>query len=218
MTYVKICGITNREDSRAAAEAGADLLGFIFYQHSPRYVRPERAAEIVDTLRREYPAVKTVGVFVDESVRRVRAIIEVCKLDLVQLHGAEAPETVREFSPRVYKSLRPRDEDETVRLLARYRGVMNGSRPAFIVDAFNPTRYGGTGARADWTIACEISREFPILLAGGLAPENVGAAIAEVQPWGVDVSSGVERAPGLKDHAKVKRFVERAKDAAGGIR
>ncbi len=218
MTYVKICGITNREDARAAAEAGADLVGFIFYPHSPRYVKPERAAEIVDALHREYRAVKTVGVFVDEAVGQVRAIFEECKLDLVQLHGSEAPGTIRQFSPGVYKSLRPRDAAEAFELLARYRGVMNGSRPAFIVDAFNPTRYGGTGARADWTIACEISREFPILLAGGLAPENVDAAIAEVQPWGVDVSSGVERAPGLKDHAKVRRFVQRAKDAAGGIR
>lgn len=215
MTYVKICGITNREDALAAAEAGADLLGLIFYSKSPRYVRPERAVDIVDILRKEYPVVKSVGVFVDEPVERVRAIMQQCKLDLLQLHGAEEPEMVRYFSPHAYKSLRPRDEVEALDLLTRYRRVVNGSRPAFIVDAFSPTQHGGTGTRADWTIAHEIAREFPILLAGGLAPENVEAAIADVQPWGVDVSSGVERAPGLKDHAKVRRFVEIAKHATG---
>jgi phosphoribosylanthranilate isomerase len=215
MTYVKICGITNQEDALAAAEAGADLLGFIFYPPSPRYLTPERAAKIVQVLHRGHPATKTVGVFVDESIERVRTIMDECELDLVQLHGAETPEMVRGFSPRVYKSLRPRDAVDALGLLEIYRRMMNGNRPAFIVDAFTPNLYGGTGARADWALAKGIAREFPILLAGGLAPENVCAAIAEVQPWGVDVSTGVERAPGLKDHAKVRRFIELAKSAIG---
>lgn len=210
MTYVKICGITNLEDAQAAVDAGADLVGFIFYPPSPRYVSFEQAKGIISAIRYS-SSVKIVGVFVNESVEQIREIVEYCDLDLVQLSGDEPPEVARALSLHVYKSLRPRDETDARALAEKYRAVVNLNTPAFIIDSFNPKLFGGTGERADWTIARETAREFPILLAGGLTPANVAESIAFVQPWGVDVSSGVERAPGLKDHAKVSAFMEKVK-------
>lgn len=214
MVRVKICGITNLDDANVAVDAGADLLGFIFYLKSPRYVEPERAKEIIRVTRhgcangaQSSPATRFVGVFVNESPERVHATIDMAQLDLVQLHGTEPASMVRELSPRAYKSLRPRDTDEARAAVAEYRSAINGNVPAFVVDAYDAKRFGGTGTRADWEIAASIAREFPVLLAGGLTAENVADAMATVQPWGVDVSSGVERAPGLKDHAKVRRFI-----------
>jgi len=218
MTRVKICGITNLEDAMVATDAGADLLGFVFYPRSPRYVTPERAKEIVLTIRHDCarsaqpsPAPRFVGVFVDESLERVRAVMDSARLDRVQLHGSEPAQMVRELSPRAYKALRPRTPDEARTGVEQYRAVIDGSAPAFIVDALDAKRFGGTGARADWAIATALAREFPILLAGGLNAENVTDAVRIVRPWGVDVSSGVERAPGLKDHTRVKEFVANAK-------
>lgn len=196
-----------------AADAGADLLGFIFYPSSPRCIAPERAREIAATLRERGRAPKIVGVFVNESLERMHAIVTSVRLDLVQLAGTESVQVARELSPRVYKSLRPRDELEAGQLLHAYRAAVNGNVPAFIIDSFDAKRFGGTGARANWNLAANIAREFSILLAGGLTAENVANAIRAVQPWGVDVSSGVERAPGLKDHVKVRQFIEQAKKA-----
>ena len=246
MTRVKICGITNLEDALAAVEAGADMIGFVFYPPSPRYVKPERVRDIVRLTRRSCrnpnasfgrtpnarPGAGTriqgsarwdsgsgsptqfVGVFVNERTERVREIMDECELDLVQFHGTEPPEMVKEFSPSCYQAIRPVDASNASVLLERYREALNGNVPAFIVDAFTPTLFGGSGERSDWTIAHTIGLEFPILLAGGLTPENVNQAVAQVKPWGVDVSSGVERSPGLKDHAKVKRFIENVKEHA----
>ncbi len=211
VTQVKICGITNLEDALEAVEAGADLLGFVFYPRSPRYVTPERASEIIRATRRSSPATRFVGVFVDESLERVRAVTDTAPLDLAQLQGSESASMVQDLSPRAFKALRPRDADEAKSLIANYRFAVTNSTPAFIVDAFDAIQFGGTGARADWQIAASIAREFPILLAGGLNAENVADAVRAVQPWGVDVSSGVERAPGLKDHVRVKEFVAKVK-------
>lgn len=211
MTYVKICGITNLEDALAAADAEADLIGFVFYAKSARYVEPERAREIIAALRACGSAPKYVGVFVNESLGRVREVMELARLDLAQLHGSESAQIVCALSPRVYKALRPRDADEARKGIEQYRSAVNGNTPAFIVDAFDATTFGGTGVHADWDIAVSVAREFPILLAGGLTVENVAGAIRAVEPWGVDVSSGVERAPGLKDHAKVREFIRAAK-------
>lgn len=208
---VKICGITNLEDAQVAASAGADLIGFVFYAKSPRCIEPVRARAIVAALQAGAHAPKMVGVFVNESSERVRAIVESVRLDLVQLHGDEPASAVSELSPRAYKSLRPRSLEQARAAVAEYSRVTNGHAPAFVVDAYDPKLYGGTGARADWAIAAEIARQFPILLAGGLTSENVVQAVRSAQPWGVDVSSGVERAPGLKNHAKVRAFIDAAK-------
>ena len=219
MTQVKICGITNLDDARAAAEAGADMLGFVFFPRSSRYIDPERAGEIVAALERLGNAPICAGVFVDELPKRVRAIAATAHLDMVQLHGNESPAMVRELgvcypelqSIAVYKALRPQNGTEAQAQVAEYRAAANGNIPAFIVDAFDAQRFGGTGSRADWDVAACIAREFPILLAGGLNADNVAEAIRAVRPWGVDVSSGVERVPGLKDHDHVRRFIHKAK-------
>lgn len=218
MTIVKICGITNLDDARVARDAGADMLGFIFYPPSPRYVTPQRAREIVLEIRKlevesrkAESGIRTVGVFVNESLDHVRAMMETAALDLAQLHGQESPEFVQAFGTRAYKSIQARDVENARALMEQYRVVLNGSTPAFIADAPPAQLPGGNGMVADWSIAREIARTFPILLAGGLNADNARDAIAQVQPWGVDVSSGVERAPGLKDHTKVREFIERVK-------
>ena len=211
MVRVKICGITNTEDARVAIDTGADMLGFIFYPPSPRYITLECAREIIRVTRQSSTVTRCVGVFVNEPLDHVRVVTETIGLDYVQLHGKETVETVAALAPRAFKSLQPRDADDANVLVEKYRGAINGNQPAFIVDGQPQKLPGGNGTRADWTIAHEIAREFPILLAGGLNAENVVDAIRFVQPWGVDVSSGVERAPGLKDHDKVRAFVKRAK-------
>ncbi len=210
MTIVKICGITNIDDARIAMDAGADMLGFIFYPPSPRYVTPEQAREMVSVIR-ETSNVKTVGVFVNESLEHIRAVMEMASLDLAQLHGKESPEMLRELGTRAYKSIQATDLDTARALMANYRASINGNVPAFIADAPPAKLPGGNGMVADWSVAREIANEFSILLAGGLNVENVREAIEMVQPYGVDVSSGVERAPGLKDHAKVREFIEQVK-------
>jgi phosphoribosylanthranilate isomerase len=224
MTQVKICGITNWEDAAIAVEAGADLLGFIFYHSSPRYIEPARARSIIRAVRQRSPVTRCVGVFVNDPLERVFAAIEQSQIDLAQLHGSEPPEMLKALdddlmaqnptsgsTPRAYKALRPRDQDEARSLLSAFRYAVNGHSPAFIVDAFDPNRFGGTGVRTDWRVAANLASQVPILLAGGLSVENVADAVGMVRPWGVDVSSGVERAPGLKDHAQVREFVARAK-------
>jgi phosphoribosylanthranilate isomerase len=213
MIRVKICGITNLDDALAAVDAGADLLGFVFCPRSPRDVTLERAAEIVRAIRPASPAVRFVGVFVDASPEWVRAVLDGASLDLAQLHGNEPASVVRDLAPRAFKALRPRDPDEARSLMSAYRWVAAEHTPAFLVDAFDARRLGGTGTRADWASAAILAREFPILLAGGLNAENVANAVRVVQPWGVDVSSGVERAPGLKDHTKVREFIRAVKQS-----
>lgn len=229
MIAVKICGITNIEDARVAVEAGADMLGFIFYPPSPRYLTPERAREIISVIRFESArtvgsdchqsqvakaasAVRFAGVFVNESLEQIRGVVEAAGLDLAQLHGSETPEMVQGLGGRALKSLQARDLDSARGLMANYRKAVRGNVPAFIADAPPARLPGGNGVTADWSVAREIAKQFSILLAGGLNIENVRDAIRQVEPWGVDVSSGVERAPGLKDHAKVREFVRRAKE------
>lgn len=211
MTIVKICGITNIEDARVAVEAGANMLGFVFYPRSPRYVTPETAREILDTLGASRSAIRAVGVFVNEPLERIRAVMDTTSLDLAQLHGKESPELVKALGTRAYKSIQANDLDRAQELMFHYRRALNGNRPAFIADAPPAKLPGGNGVVADWSVARVIAQNFPILLAGGLTPENVPEAIETVQPYGVDVSSGVERAPGIKDHDKVREFIKRAK-------
>ncbi|MBI4672854.1 MAG: phosphoribosylanthranilate isomerase [Chloroflexi bacterium] len=213
MIFVKICGITNIDDARAAVEAGADILGFVFYPPSPRYVTAERASEILSAIRDSRFAIRAAGVFVNESLDTIRAILQTAQLDLAQLHGQEAPELVQALGSRACKSLQARDVETAHALLEKYRAGVNGNAPAFIADAPPAQLPGGNGMIADWSAAREIARAFPILLAGGLTVANVREGIDTVQPWGVDVSSGVERAPGLKDHTKIREFIARAKGA-----
>jgi phosphoribosylanthranilate isomerase len=210
---VKICGLTNLADAQAAVAAGADLLGFIFFPKSPRYVTPERVREIIQALDRRPP---TAGVFVNESSAAVAQILDFCGLDLAQLHGEEPPEMVTgDLGGRAYKALRPRSLDEALNLASRYAPAPppEGETicPALLVDAYHPHLRGGTGETGDWGLAAALAGRYRLLLAGGLGPANVAEAVRAVRPWGVDVSSGVESAPGQKDHAAVRAFVAAAK-------
>lgn len=198
---VKICGITCLDDALMAAEAGADALGFVFYKKSPRYVDPEKASAIIAGL----PAfVQVVGLFVNEALDLVNLTADSCRLDIVQLHGDESPAYCQSVRRRVMKAFRVRGM-ESLAPMARY------SVAGLLLDAYSPDSYGGTGERFDWDFAVAAKRHGPIILAGGLDPDNVASAVARVAPYAVDVSSGVESSPGRKDPEKVRRFILQAK-------
>ena len=199
---VKVCGITNAEDALAAVKAGADALGFVFYEKSPRYVVPAVAGRIIAELP---PLVTSIGVFVNEGLATVRSIMDTCNLGMAQLHGDESAAYCHELSRPVIKALRLKNR-QSLLALAEYQG--RGSVRGFIVDTFSELAYGGTGQVTDWILASEVANSTPVLLAGGLTPDNVTEAIRVVHPYGVDVSSGVESAPGKKDHAKLHAFLE----------
>ncbi len=204
MVRVKICGMTNLEDALFAAEKGADALGFIFHPESPRYVKPARAREMI---RRLPPYVVTVGVFGDESEDTVRAMAAEAVVDRVQLHGRE-PRIWSGIGFPVIKTIRVKDR-ESLRELALYADRVE----AFLLDTYREDVAGGTGSAFDWTLASEAKAYGPVILAGGLTPENVREVIRYVRPYAVDVSSGVESAPGKKDPDKVRRFLANAKGA-----
>jgi phosphoribosylanthranilate isomerase len=206
---VKICGITSIDDALAAVGAGADMLGFNFYEKSPRCISPELCKQVISAI----PAGKVfhVGVFVNMDASDILRVMETCGLDLAQLSGDESPQALHVLGERAFKALRPADDDSLQADLARYPA--RKGKPSWLVDAYRPNAYGGTGHTADWQLAANLAWQTPILLAGGLKPENVAQAIEQVQPWGVDVASGVEISPGVKDHAKMCAFVENAKSA-----
>lgn len=204
-TKVKICGLTNFEDSQVAVNAGADALGFVFYKKSPRYVDPK----IVKTIIHELPPfILTVGVFVNEEALDVKSIMAECGLSLVQLHGDETPAYCTTLNYPILRGIRLRDRGNFL-AMAEYKG--RARVRAFMVDAFSESAFGGTGERADWNLAAEAAQSSSIFLAGGLTPENVQEAIQKVRPYGVDVSSGVEDSPGKKNHAKIMAFVRTVK-------
>ncbi len=209
MIQVKICGLTSYEDAIAAIEAGADLLGFNFYPPSPRSITPDTCRQIVTALGPCTAQVQLVGVFVNRPVEEVEAILDFCGLDLAQLHGDEAPEDVMALNGKAYKALRPRDRQELEKAIERYPSRLDC--PAFLIDAYRPGLYGGTGQLGDWSTAQVLASQMPILLAGGLTPENVATAIDQIHPWGVDVASGVESTPGKKDPARLTAFIHGAK-------
>jgi phosphoribosylanthranilate isomerase len=204
-TWIKMCGITRLEDALACAEAGADALGFVFSE-SPRRVRPEQALAII---RKLPPTVMRFAVFVDESPAEIAGVLAATEVDRIQLHGFEEPMVQELAGTRVVTAFRVRDE--TV-----LREIEEWAAPFFFLDAWHPGQAGGTGQRFDWEIAKRAHKFGRFILAGGLTPENVGAAIHRVRPFGVDVASGIESSPGIKDPAKIRDFVEavRAADRA----
>lgn len=200
---IKICGITNQEDALMAAEYGADAVGFIFAPESPRFAPPETVRKIISSL----PAfVTTVGVFTSGEEKDFRRAIEECGIDLIQFHGSFTPETIRPFASRAVKVIRVRDEKSLEEMSL-------GAARVYLLDTYHDQHLGGTGQPFDWKIAAKATRLGRVLLAGGITPENIEAAIATVRPYGVDVSSGVELKKGKKDPLKVKRFIEVAKRA-----
>ena len=203
---VKICGLTNLGDALAALDAGADLLGFNFYPSSPRFITLEDCARIVSELRVRGMRVVTVGVFVNAPAVDILKILDACRLDLAQLSGDEPPDVLAAVGPRAFKGLRPANTAALQESLANYSP--RSAPPAWLVDAHRAGQYGGTGQIAEWNLARSLARKAPILLAGGLNPTNVAQAVRQVQPWGVDVASGVEKTPGIKDDAKMRAFVD----------
>ncbi len=202
-TRIKICGITNVEDAVQAVEAGADALGFVFYAQSPRCVTLAQAQKIIVELP---PFVTTVGLFVNEEIPQIRRIVTAARLDVVQLHGDEPADDCIIEPLRVIKALRVRDASSL-------QGADAYPVSALLLDAWSDQAYGGTGKQFDWQLAKKMTANRPIILAGGLNPDNVALAVAEVQPYAVDVSSGVEAEPGRKDHQKVTEFIRRVRKA-----
>ncbi len=190
---VKICGITNIVDALAAIHHGADALGFIFHEKSPRYLPPARARTVTDALP---PSVLRVGVFVNAARSTVNAIVEAARLHAIQLSGDEPPEACRGYAVPVIKVIRPTSPEDLARL-DRYPVA------AFLLDGHRDGLYGGTGIRVDPALAGEAARRYPLILAGGLRPDNIVSAIREVRPFAVDVNSGVESSPGKKDHSQL---------------
>jgi phosphoribosylanthranilate isomerase len=202
MVQIKICGITNIEDGLAAAAAGADALGFVFHPASPRYVAPGTAQGIIRELP---PAVCTVGVFVNLATTEVLQIAERCGLDFIQLHGGETGEYCRRFPrERLIRALSFRSEEELSM-------IVDYPVRAVLVDAHDPVRFGGTGKTCDWKLAHKAAARYPLILAGGLGVENILAALEAVQPLAVDISSGVESAPGRKDREKIRSVIAAVK-------
>ncbi len=202
---VKICGITNLEDARCAVDAGADAVGFIFVPKSARYIDEDSAGEIIRKLK---PFVTTVGVFVDESVERIKEIVECAGLGAVQLHGEESPEfveTLRAAMPntRIIKALRISDLDD-FSLIGIY------AADAVLLDTFDKDKHGGTGKSFDWDLILKVKMPegIPLILAGGLNPGNAKIAADKVRPFALDVSSGVEAEPGKKDPELIRKFIE----------
>lgn len=203
---IKICGITRPEDGIAAARLGVDAVGLVFYPPSPRAVTCEQAAEVIAALP---PLLTTVGLFVNPDPVFVEEVLERVPLGMLQFHGDETPADCRQFHRPYLKAVRMREGVELERVMIEYNDAAG-----ILLDAYQPGTYGGTGARFDWT-RIPSRRSRPIVLAGGLTPENVGDAIRRTRPEGVDVSGGVESAKGVKDVAKIAAFVQGVRNAEG---
>ncbi len=226
MVRVKICGLTRFEDAAVALELGADYLGFILYPPSPRSVTSESVGYIVDELRRAYPSrfiepnpPQMIGVFVNETSANMAKIMDRCGLDIAQLSGDEDGGSVNNSgSPilgRAYKAIRPRSSNEAIDSVIRYANSTTSSVasiPSILLDTPHGHLYGGSGEVGNWGLAAELAAGIPrLMLAGGLTPDNVSEAVRKVRPFAVDVASGVESSPGIKDHNLICLFIQNAK-------
>lgn len=211
---IKMCGITSLEDALAGVEAGVDALGFIFYEKSPRYIEPQLARLIIEQLP---PFVDTVGVFVDRNRKEVEEIVRFCSLGYVQLHGNESPKycerLVRCAAPcqvlkalRVSEHLRPED-------VVPYNDHVKG----FVLDTYQKNLPGGTGKIFDWSLIAALNLQRDFILAGGLQENNVEQALTQVCPYALDINSGVESSPGVKDHAQIRAFVHQVRRIEEGL-
>ena len=198
---VKVCGMTSLKDALVAVEVGADAVGFIFYKKSPRSVTMKTVREIVLELP---PFVDTVGVFVDETAEQINKIADYCNLDIIQLHGDESPTFCKKIRRKVIKAFRIKD-------MQSVKKISNFQVSGFLLDTFSEKLHGGTGKVFDWNLALPAKKFGPVIMAGGLTPNNVQQAVRQIRPYGVDVCSGVESEPGIKDHKKIKAFLKNVK-------
>ena len=208
MAKIKICGITNLDDALAAADLGVDFLGFVFSEKSPRQIKIKDAIAIIKSLP---SSVSTVGLFVDQEELAVKMIFDKCRLDYFQFHGGESPDYCKRVKEKgkVIKAFRIKEE-RSIEDLANYDVEM------YLLDAYNEDKFGGTGAVFNWDLAVKAKKyDRPIIIAGGLNPENVARALQKVRPYGVDVSSGVEKSPGKKDAQLMKKFIQQVRSAGG---
>jgi phosphoribosylanthranilate isomerase len=213
---IKICGVTRPEDALMCAEAGADLLGLNFHSKSPRYVKPDMACLIVHALRQELGSScpLLIGVFVNADAGKMARLIDTVGLDAAQLSGDETQDTLVALGDRVIKAIRPRDAAEAVKMATAFRRQQSESNrlPSLVVDAYHPALYGGTGQQTSVDIALAAKKRVSrLMLAGGLTPENVADQVRLIRPWGVDVASGVEKQPGIKDREQVHAFIAAAR-------
>lgn len=204
MVHVKVCGITKLDDARYAAQLGYNAIGFIFYPPSPRFIKPEKAKEIIAGLP---PFVSTVGVFVNEKPETVKEVCQYTKLSLIQLHGDESPDYCREMPLRVIKAFGI-DDNFNFNVLAGYD---NANVTAFLLDKHSPELVGGTGQTFDWNLVKNAKAYGRIILAGGITPFNVENALKEAEPFAIDVNSGVEILPGEKNRVKLRELIEKVK-------
>ena len=200
---IKICGLTSLEQALSCVELGADWLGLNCWSGSSRYISAEKALEIVDGLPE---SVSTVGVFVNESTDTLESIMRETGMDLAQLHGDEMPESCKKITVPWFKAFRVSPDFQPQR-------IQDYGGETFLLDAYSKTHYGGSGQKIDLELASTVSAMGKLILAGGLAPENVADAVNKVRPWGVDVCSGVESEPGIKDLLKVKEFINNIRNA-----
>jgi phosphoribosylanthranilate isomerase len=198
MTKIKICGITNLEDALMATETGADAVGFIFSNVSQRKISPDRAAQIINKLP---PFVQSVGVFVNQSAEEINKIVRKTNVDLIQLHGNESPTFCQNFNNKVIKAIHVKKKTDLFKM-TEYKVA------AFLLDSKVEGKFGGTGQTFNWDLAVEAKKLGPVILSGGLNTENVSEAVTHVQPYAVDVASGVEVEPGIKDPDKLIAFVK----------
>ncbi|MDO9467676.1 MAG: phosphoribosylanthranilate isomerase [Thiobacillus sp.] len=202
---IKICGITRLQDLHAACDAGADALGFVFYEKSPRHVTLASAAAL---LRELPPFVQSVGLFVNAEPAFIESVLQAVPLDLLQFHGDETPAACARFGRPYIKAVRVNRETDLLRCAADFDAACG-----LLLDAWVPGVPGGTGERFDWTLI-PANLPKPVILSGGLTPDNVAEAVQRVRPWAVDVSSGVEVSKGIKDAHKIAQFIAKAKDAS----
>ena len=211
-TWIKICGITNLEDAKEAVELGADALGFVFYEKSPRCITKETAKEIITSIqhpasRIQDPAsrIQTVGLFVDELEERVNEITSYCNFNILQFHGDETPDYCKKFPQKIIKAFRIKDK-ESLANIPKYEVDY------YLLDTYSEELPGGTGKTFNWNLAKEAKKiGRPIILSGGLNSENIVEALEKVLPFGVDVSSGVELSPRKKEHKKLKEFITKVR-------
>ncbi len=203
MSAIKICGIKRMDDAIDAVKFGANAIGFNFYRKSKRYISPEEARKIINEIP---PFISIVGVFVNEEIETVKHICSYCGIDIIQFHGDESPQYCEKFEKRIIKAFRLRDEKD-IEKISLYR--VNG----ILVDSFKEGEYGGTGIGFNEILIKKIEMRQRLILAGGLRVDNVEEAILKIRPYGVDVCSGVEIKPGVKDRDKMKIFIERAREA-----